>query len=138
MTNYFHKLEQSKAEYDLAVYGGTYAYHSVLHHHSFRSMDSTSTLQKKFADKKFSCARTKCESIITNVYAPWALEELKKYLKCVNFVTVFCDTSNHKHMKQLQKHLVKNKYVPEDITLHNRRCENLKSYIFCVAFRCKL
>jgi hypothetical protein len=42
-----------------------------------------------------------CKSIVTNVYAPWALEELKNYLKCVNFVTMSNDTSNHKHVKQL-------------------------------------
>jgi hypothetical protein len=101
MTNYFRKLELSKTEYDLAVYEGTYVCHTVLHNHSFRSMDCTTTLQMKFADKKFSCARTKCESIVTNVYAPWALEELKNDLKCVNFVTVSCDASNHKHVKQL-------------------------------------
>jgi ribulose-5-phosphate 4-epimerase/fuculose-1-phosphate aldolase len=38
MTNYFHKLELPKAEYDLAVYEGTYAYHTVLHNHSLCSM----------------------------------------------------------------------------------------------------
>jgi hypothetical protein len=92
MTNCFPKLEPSKAEHDSAVYEGTYAYHTVLHNHSFRSMDFTS-LQKKFADNKFSCARTKWESIVTNVYAPWALEELKNDLKCVNFVTVSYDAS---------------------------------------------
>jgi hypothetical protein len=91
MTNYFCKLEPSKAEYDLAVYESTYDYHTVLYNHTFCSMDCTS-LQKKFADKKFSCARTRCETIVTNVHAPWALE-LKNYLKCVNFLTVSYNTS---------------------------------------------
>jgi hypothetical protein len=86
MTNCFHKLEPSKAKYDLAVYEGTHSYHTVLHNHSFRTVHCITTLQTKFADKKLSCARTKCESIVTNVYAPWALEELKNGLKCVNFV----------------------------------------------------
>jgi hypothetical protein len=76
-TNCFRKLEPSKAEYDSAVNEGAYAYHSVLHNHSFLSMDSTKSLQKKFADKKFSCARSKYKSIVTNVYVPSALEELK-------------------------------------------------------------
>jgi hypothetical protein len=26
---------------------------------------------------------------------------MKNYLKCMNFYTVSCDTSNHKHVKQL-------------------------------------
>jgi hypothetical protein len=77
MTNYFCKLEPSKAEYDMAVHEGTCAYHTVVHNHSFRSMDFTATLQKKISNKKFSCARTKCESVVTNVYAHWALEERK-------------------------------------------------------------
>jgi hypothetical protein len=98
---YFRKLETPKTEYDLAVYEGMYAYRTVLRNHSFRSMDCTTTLQKKFADKKFSCTRTKCESIVTNFYAPWALEELKNDLKYVKFITESYDTSNHKHMKQL-------------------------------------
>jgi hypothetical protein len=64
-------------------------------------MDSTKSLQKKFADNKFSCARTKCELFVTNVYAPWTLEELKNVSKLGKFVTLTCDTSNHKHLKQL-------------------------------------
>jgi hypothetical protein len=80
MIHSFRKLEPSKAEYGLAVYEGTYAYHSVVHNHSFRSMDCTTTLQKKFADKKYSCARKRRESIVTNVYAPWTPEELKNNL----------------------------------------------------------
>jgi hypothetical protein len=99
MANYFRKLEPSKAEYDLAVYGGTYAYYTLLHNHSFRTVDCTTSLQKKFPDKKFSCARTRCESIVTSVYAPWAVEELKNHLKCVSFVIVSYD--NHKNLKHL-------------------------------------
>jgi hypothetical protein len=100
MTNCFRKLEPSKAEYDLAVYEGIYAYHAVFHNYNFRSTDCTTTLQKKSADKKRFRAGTKYESVVTDVYAPWALEERKNYLKYVNFVMVSCDTSNHNHVKQ--------------------------------------
>jgi hypothetical protein len=47
------------------------------------------------------CARTKCESIIKNVYAPWALEELKIDPKSVEFFTVHCATSGRKCVKLL-------------------------------------
>ena len=57
--------------------------------------------RKNLRTKKFSCARTKCEAIVTNVFAPWSLEELTHDLKSVDFVTVFCDTSNNKHIKLL-------------------------------------
>jgi hypothetical protein len=63
-------------------------------------MDCTS-LQKKFADKKISSARKRCESIVTSVYDPWALEELKNDFKCANFVTVSYDPPNRKHVKKL-------------------------------------
>jgi hypothetical protein len=53
MTNYFPKLELSKAEYDLVAYEGVYASNTVLHNHSFRSMDSTTTLQRNLHTRKF-------------------------------------------------------------------------------------
>jgi hypothetical protein len=72
MTKYFRKLAPSKAEYNLDIYAGTYAYHTLPpYNHSFHSMDWTSL------QRKYSCARTKCESIVGNVCAPWVLEELK-------------------------------------------------------------
>jgi hypothetical protein len=40
-------------------------------------MECTTSLQKKFADKKFSCARRNCYSTVTSGYAPWLVEELK-------------------------------------------------------------
>lgn len=101
INNYYRKLEPSKSEYDLAIHEGTYAYHTIRHNQSFRSMDCTTSLQKKFSDKKFSCSRTKCEAIVKNVFYPWSLEEMKNELKNVDFVTLSCDTSNHKYLKLL-------------------------------------
>ncbi|XP_071038982.1 uncharacterized protein [Parasteatoda tepidariorum] len=98
---FFRKLEPSKEEFDLATYEGTLAFHTIRHNQSFRSMDCTSNLQKKFVDKKFSCARTKCEAIAVNVFSPWAFLELKKDLQSVQFVTISYDTSNHNHVKLL-------------------------------------
>jgi hypothetical protein len=45
----------------IAAEEGMFAFHTIMHNHSFRSMDCTSSLIKKIHDKKFSCARTKCE-----------------------------------------------------------------------------
>jgi hypothetical protein len=96
MTNCFRKLEPSKTEYDLAAYEeGTY-----VRNHSFRNMDCTTNLQRSFAYKKISCARTKSKSVVSNVYASLAFEELKNDLKSVNFVAVSWQTY-HKHMKQV-------------------------------------
>jgi len=49
--------------------------------------------------KKFSCARTKCESIILNELAPFAMDQIIDELKAINFATVMIDTSNHKNLK---------------------------------------
>jgi hypothetical protein len=88
MTNYVCKLELSKAEYNLAVYEGTYAYHTVLHNHSFSGWIVQQFYRKNLCRQEILLCKTKCESIVTNVYAPWALEELKNDLICVKFVTV--------------------------------------------------
>jgi hypothetical protein len=62
----------------MAVYEGMHVYYSVLHNCDLCSMNCTTSKQMKFAYKKFSSARTKCKSIVTKVYAPYALDELKK------------------------------------------------------------
>lgn len=83
----------------IAAEEGMFAFHTIVHNHSFRSMDCTTTLIKKLHEKKFSCARTKCESIILNVLAPFAMDQIIDELKAVNFATVMIDTSNHKNLK---------------------------------------
>ena len=55
------------------------AFHTVRHHHSYRSMDCTSVLLKTaFPDsdtaKKLSSARTKTEAIVNGVIAPHSVE----------------------------------------------------------------
>jgi len=76
-----------------------FAFHSIVHNHSFRSMDFTANLIKKLHEKKFSFVRNKCESIILNVLAPFAIDQIIDELKAVNFATIMIDTSNHKNLK---------------------------------------
>lgn len=78
-----------------------FAYHTALHNHSFRSMDCTSKVVKKLYDNKFSCARTKTESIVTDVVAPYVMESVQCDLKSVPFVSVSTDASNHNATKML-------------------------------------
>jgi hypothetical protein len=73
MINYIRKLEPSKAEYDLAVYEGTYAYHAVLRNRSFRSLDCTS-LQKKFADKTFPVQEQSANQSLPTFMLLWLLK----------------------------------------------------------------
>src|SRR5882757_2893349 len=63
MSGFFRKQELGSDEQKLAAAEGTFAYHTVQHNHSFRSMDCTSKLVKKIYDPKFAMARTKSEAI---------------------------------------------------------------------------
>lgn len=78
---------------------GLFAYHSVIHGHSFRSADCTAKLIKKLYDPKFSSARTKSEAIICNVLCPLSEEEVQHDLDKCSFVTLTVDASNHKDIK---------------------------------------
>ena len=60
-TTFFKKVEPSQEEYDLAVQEGVFAYHTMQHNHSYRSMDCTAQLTQKLYEPKFTCARTQCE-----------------------------------------------------------------------------
>lgn len=97
-TTFFKRLEPTQVEYDLAVQEGTYAYHTVRHSHSFRSMDCTALLTRKFYEPKLKCARTKCDAIVTNVFAPWATKLMTQDLE---YVSLSVDASNHTHTKVL-------------------------------------
>jgi len=50
-------------------------------------------------NKKFTCARTKAESIVLNVLAPFAMQQICKEIENINFATIMIDTSNHKNLK---------------------------------------
>lgn len=77
-----------------------WTYHVTHANHSFRSVDfEAKIIRNCFELTKFSCARTKCESIVTGVFAPYVLEELHKDFANTQFVTVLTDASNHGNIK---------------------------------------
>lgn len=86
-------------EEQLAATEGTFAYHTVSHNHSFRSMDCTSKLLQKALEPKFKCARTKAKAIIANLFAPHCLSELQSDLERYSFVSIMTEASNHKEIK---------------------------------------
>ena len=47
----------------------------------FRSMDCTAALIRSFFEQKFTCARTKCESIVLNVLHPHVLSKILDEVK---------------------------------------------------------
>lgn len=99
LTNFFKSKTFTNKEKDLAVIEGAWAYHSVQHNFSFRSNDCTSKLIKACFEEKYSCARTKCETIIKHVFAPASLDLVKNELANVNCITMYLDCSNHGPIK---------------------------------------
>ena len=99
VTSFFSKTEPTHDVIKLAAAEGAFAYHTVKHNHSFRSMDCTTKLAKQLFDKKFSSACTKTEAIVSNVLAPLAINEIKGQTKQAKFITVALDTSNHNAVK---------------------------------------
>ena len=77
----FIRDQNSPISLKIAAAEGTFAFHTVKHHHSFKTMDCTSRLLSVcFSDseiaKNFHSARTKTERIITGVLARLSIEEL--------------------------------------------------------------
>lgn len=62
-------------------------------------MDCTSGLIRAFYDKPFTCARTKCEAIVSKVIYPHVKDQLKSDLEQCKFVTVAFDASNQREIK---------------------------------------
>ncbi|CDQ72078.1 unnamed protein product [Oncorhynchus mykiss] len=101
VTTFFKKVEPSQEEYDLAVQEGVFAYHTMRHNHIYRSMDCTAQLTRELYEPKFTCARTKCDAIVSNMLAPWATTLVTQDLDQVEFVSLSINASNPGHVKLL-------------------------------------
>jgi hypothetical protein len=44
------------------------------HNHSFRSMDCTPSVIRNLHAQNLSCGRTKCQAVVVNVLAPFAMQ----------------------------------------------------------------
>ncbi|CAM2106241.1 unnamed protein product [Caretta caretta] len=82
LTDYFVK-PGSESEDAVTEAEGAFAFHTIKHRNSFKSMDCTSVLLKKtFPDsevaQKFSSARTKTEAIVLSVLAPHSVDVVLK------------------------------------------------------------
>lgn len=99
VTTYFKSTSFDENTKKLAAVEGCWAYHTVYHNHSFRSTDCNSKLIQQCFEPKYSSARTKTESIITHVLAPFAIKQLLDALSQVHFITVYSDPSCHNATK---------------------------------------
>jgi hypothetical protein len=100
VSTFFKSIVPDKNDMAIALQVGTFAFHTVQHHQSFKSMDCPFGLIKKFFEPKFTCSRTEVEAVIKHVISPWAYEEVTEEIKTkTSFVTVLIDASNHGHVK---------------------------------------
>jgi hypothetical protein len=75
VTSYFTKKTIADEDKHIAAEEGFFAFHTIKHNYSFRSMDCTSSVIRNLHVQKFSCGRTKCEAIV-NVLAPLAMRQI--------------------------------------------------------------
>ena len=99
LTNFFKSESFGDKDMKLAAAEGAFAYHTVQHNQSFRSMDCTSKLIQCTFEPKFTCGRSKAEAIVLNVLTPFAISELESDLQKANFISIMTDASNHKDVK---------------------------------------
>jgi hypothetical protein len=64
---------------------GLFAFHTIKHNHSFRSIDCTSSVIRRQLKEKFSSGRTKRESTLVKVLAPFAMQQIFEELESVTY-----------------------------------------------------
>lgn len=89
-------IASTKEVLELAAKEAVWSYHKVNKTQSFASTDCESTLIRTlFEQKQFQLGRTKCSTIVSNVFTPKIVAEMKLELKSCNFVSIGTDASNH-------------------------------------------
>jgi hypothetical protein len=56
VTTFLKSIVPDKYDMAIALQEGTFEFHTVQHHQSFKSMDCSSGLIKKFFEPKFTCS----------------------------------------------------------------------------------
>jgi hypothetical protein len=85
VTSYFTKETLTNECKHTGAKEGLFAFHTIKHNHSFQSMHCTSSVMRRLHEEKFSCGRTKCESTVVNVLAPFALQQIFEELESVAY-----------------------------------------------------
>lgn len=92
--------KQSNEDLMMSAKEAAFVYHMVRHNESFRSMKCTSNMIRVVCDQKnFSCSETKASAIVSGVFEPMILAEIKSELEEAYFVSISTDASNHKEIK---------------------------------------
>jgi hypothetical protein len=122
-----------------------FAFHTIKHNHSFRSIDCIPTVIRRLHEEDLSCGQTKYESTVVNVLAPFAMQQILEELESVMYLTVMVDTSNQKNLKLvpvLVQYFTPEKRVQTKVTefrnLKSETTDALMTYIMNVLHKYKL
>jgi hypothetical protein len=85
VTSYFTKETVTDECKHTAAEEGLFAFHTIKRNHSFRSMDCTPSVIRRLHEEGFSSGGTKCESIVVNVLAFFAMEQIFEELESVTY-----------------------------------------------------
>lgn len=99
MTHFYKHSTPTANDLEVAASEGVWAYHTVKQNNSFRGNDCSSKLIQACFEPKFRCARTKCEAIVTSVFAPFSLNEVKQQIGEAHCFSLLTDASNHGNTK---------------------------------------
>lgn len=96
--------KSTKLDDKVAAAEGTLAFHTLKHHFSFRSTDCSSSLFKEIFDdsqiaKLVKSAHTKTRAIAKNVITPFCIENIKKEISEIPYISVSTDGSIHGSIK---------------------------------------
>jgi hypothetical protein len=80
----------------IAAEEGLFAFHTIKHNHSFRSMDCTSLVIGRLHEDKLLYGLTKCESIVVIVLAPFTMQQILEESENVKYLSVMIDISTTK------------------------------------------
>jgi hypothetical protein len=83
VTSYFTKETITNEDKHIAAEKGLFAFHTIKHNHSFRSMDCTSSVIRNLHVQKFSCGQMKSEAVVVNVLAPFAMQQILEEMETV-------------------------------------------------------
>jgi hypothetical protein len=92
---YFSKEIITDERKHIAARGGLFAFRTIKHNHSLQPMDCTSSVMRRLHEEKYSCGRTKCESIVVNVLAPFAMQQIIEELERLTY-RIICSYCKYK------------------------------------------
>jgi hypothetical protein len=85
VTSYFTKETTANECKHITADERLFAFHRIKHNQSFRSRDCVSSVIRRLHEEKFLCGRTKRESTVVNILAPFTMQQIFEELESVTY-----------------------------------------------------